>query len=149
MEGGHGASHGAAVEAEVYRAMTLPQRIPKPKKRASRWRSQAHCNFVGEHACARCGFIPEKGRNQAAHVRVGSGAGIGQKPDDWRTVSLCGPHGDEAGCHALQHRIGEPAFWRGYATRKGQSVEQLIAEFIKASPKRHEIERIQKERADG
>jgi hypothetical protein len=121
----------------------LPFRIPKKAKRASRWRSQAHCSFVRSHACSGCGITQAI---EVAHVRLGSGAGIGQKPDDWRTVSLCGPHGDEAGCHALQHRIGEPAFWRGYATRKGQSVEQLIAEFIKASPKRHEIEQVMRER---
>jgi hypothetical protein len=140
MEGGHGASHGAAVAAEVYRAMTLPQRIPKPKKRASRWRSQAHCNFVRSHACSKCGSTVNI---EVAHVRLGSGAGIGQKPDDWRTVSLCGRKAEALGCHELQHMKGEATFWRG------TDVERLIAEFIKASPKRHEIERIQKERADG
>lgn len=112
--------------------MALPPRIPKKQKRASRWRSQAHCNFVRSHACSWNGC---DGRPiEVAHVRNGSGAGIAQKPDDWRTVSLCRFH------HAQQHRLGERTFWEGF------DVEGLIAEFIRQSPKRHEIERIQKER---
>lgn len=117
--------------------MTLPRRIPKPAKRASRWRSQAHITFVRGYACCRCG---ETSNVQAAHVRLGSGAGIGQKPDDWRTVSLCGSSGVFEGCHQLQHRIGEERFWRG------TDVGALIEEFIKASPKRAEIERVRKDR---
>jgi len=112
----------------------LPRRIPKPAKRSSRWRSQAHCNFVRSHACSVCGSDTAI---EVAHVRMSSGAGIGQKPDDWRTVSLCG--GLE-GCHRKQHQIGEPAFWRG------RDVETLINLFIKSSPKRAEIERAQRER---
>jgi hypothetical protein len=111
----------------------LPQRIPKKPKRASRWRSQAHLKFVRSHGCCACGSFAAI---EAAHVRLGSGAGIGQKPDDWRAVSLCRE------CHAKQHRVGEVAFWGD-----GEA-ERLIAEFIKASPKRHEIEQIIRERGD-
>jgi hypothetical protein len=121
----------------------LPRKIPKAPKRASRWRSQAHTTFVRSFACAMCGSTTNI---EAAHVRMGSGAGIGQKPDDWRTVPLCG---GRDGCHALQHRGGEPSFWNEYEVVHEQSVDQLIAELIKASPKRHEIERVMKERADG
>lgn len=67
---------------------------------------------------------------------------MGQKPDDWRAVSLCGSNGVFGGCHQLQHRIGEESFW------KDRDPEQLIIEFIKASPKRREIEAAMKERAD-
>jgi hypothetical protein len=78
---------------------------------------------------------------EVAHVRLGSGAGFGQKPDDFLTVSLCRE------CHRTgpksQHTIGEPAFWRG------KPLGALIEAFIKASPKRHEIERIRKERDHG
>ena len=116
--------------------MTLPPRIPKPAKRASRWRSQAHCTFVRSHACCVVGC---DGRPiEVAHVRNGSGAGMGQKPDDWRTVSLCHHH------HCEQHSFGEDLFWRGASWT---DVEQLIEAFIKASPRRHEIERIRTERA--
>ena len=116
--------------------MTLPARIPKPAKRASRWRSQAHCTFVRSHNCCVGGC---DGRPiEVAHVRNGSGAGIGQKPDDWNTVSLCQSH------HVLQHAMGEASFWTRIAWKDPQD---LIEAFIKASPKRHEIEQIRRERA--
>lgn len=110
----------------------LPRRIPKAPKRASRWRSQAHCNFVRGHECSILGCTSRP--IDVAHVRLGSGAGMGQKPDDWRTVSLCQEH------HRRQHEIGEPAFWRGI------DVEALIEAFIKASPRRREIEAARAER---
>jgi hypothetical protein len=62
---------------------------------------------------------------------------MGQKPDDWRAVSLCG--GVE-GCHARQHRVGEDTFWAD------RDVEALISAFIQASPKRREIEQIMRDR---
>jgi hypothetical protein len=74
---------------------------------------------------------------EVAHVRLGSGAGMGQKPDDWNTVSLCAEH------HRRQHNVGEAVFWRGL------DVRDLIRGFIATSPKRAEIERIQRERASG
>lgn len=122
----------------------LPPRIAKKPKRATRWRSPAHCNFVRSHACCKCGSTAGV---QVAHVRSGSGAGMGQKPDDWRTVSLC------AECHKdganAQHIIGEPEFWKRFTRETGVPVGDLIAAFIKASPKRHEIERVMKEREHG
>lgn len=107
----------------------LPRKIPKAPKRASRWRSQAHCNFVRGHVCSACG---SEVAIEVAHVRMGSGAGMGQKPDDWRTVSLC------RDCHALQHNIGEPTFW----CRPTLNVEALIDAFCKASPKAAEIRKV-------
>lgn len=116
----------------------LPPRIPQKRKRDSRWRSPAHTKFVRSHACCRCGSMAGI---EVAHVRMGSGAGMGQKPDDWRTVSLC------VTCHRLggasQHDSGERTFW------KGVDVEGLIKAFIAASPKRQEIERTQRERDNG
>jgi anti-sigma-K factor RskA len=64
---------------------------------------------------------------------------MGQKPDDWRTVSLCRDH------HAEQHKWGERTFWRRVAT----DAEALIAAFIKASPRRAQIEQEIRERANG
>jgi hypothetical protein len=113
----------------------LPRRIPKAPKRASRWRSQAHCNFVRGFACSVPGC---DGRPiEVAHVRLGSGAGMAQKPDDWRAVSLCRRH------HAMQHNEGEATFWLMTAAL---DAEKLISEFIKASPKRHEIQQVQRKR---
>jgi hypothetical protein len=121
--------------------MSLPARAPKKQKRATRWKSQAHRTFVcREFTCAFCGSTVAR---EAAHVRIGSGAGIGEKPDDWRVVGLCG---GPAGCHATQHRVGERTFWADYEKRHGQSVEQLIESLIKVSPRRAEIEAVRRER---
>lgn len=68
-------------------------------------------------------------------MRNGSGAGIGQKPDDWNAVSLCRE------CHSRQHQVGEETFW------KGRDVGLLVEAFCKASPKRLEIEQIKRERS--
>ena len=108
----------------------LPRRIPKPAKRSSRWRSAAHCNFVRSHACCNCWSDVAI---EVAHVRLGSGAGMGQKPDDWRTVSLCRE------CHQAQHRVGEQTFWGNRKRDLGFDVEALIEAFCKASPKAREI----------
>ena len=133
----------------------LPRRIPKKPKRATRWRSQAHTNWIRGFACCVCGSTTNIA---AAHVRLGSHSGISQKPDDWRTVPLCdGPHGNaegHLGCHNRQHIVGERTFWShdrfGNPNPVSASdVEQLIEAFIKASPKRAEINHIRKERADG
>ena len=121
--------------------MTLPPKKPKPPKRATRWRSQAHLNHVRGYACSVCWSTVNI---EAAHVRFGSGAGMGQKPDDWRAVPLCGRgggiDGTMEGCHAKQHRIGEPVFWAG------GNVETLIADLIRTSPRRREIEAAMAER---
>lgn len=108
----------------------LPPRIAKKPKRSSRWRSAAHCNFVRSHACCDCGTTTGI---EVAHVRLGSGAGMGQKPDDWRTVSLC------RDCHAHQHSVGEETYWTLYRCDRGQTVDALIEAFCKASPKAAEI----------
>lgn len=70
---------------------------------------------------------------EAAHVRIGSGAGMGEKPEDWRAVSLCKHH------HQCQHTQGERTFWDAYRAASGQDVGTLIDGFCKASPKAREI----------
>jgi hypothetical protein len=52
-------------------------------------------------------------------------------------VSLCAFH------HSQQHRLGEKTFWQE------MDVEALIAAFIKASPRRAQIEQEMRERANG
>lgn len=111
----------------------LPRRIPKPAKRSSRWRSAAHCNFVRSHACCNCGSDVAI---EVAHVRLGSGAGMGQRPHDYLTVSLC------RDCHAQQHRVGEVTFWNDFISKTDGDLGgpfDLIEAFCKASPKAREI----------
>lgn len=112
----------------------LPPRIPKKPKRESRWRSPAHANFVRSHQC----IVPGCDRRpiEFMHIRLGAHCGIAQKPDDWRGVSGCQHHHSEA------HTIGEASFQRKY----GVHFETLISAFIKASPKRREIESAMRER---
>lgn len=104
----------------------LPRRLPKPAKRSTRWRSQAHCNFVRSHACCACGSTAAI---EVAHVRIGTGAGMGQKPHDFWTISLCHE------CHARQHQMGEQSFER----MSSINMRALAEEFAKASPRRAEI----------
>jgi 5-methylcytosine-specific restriction endonuclease McrA len=111
----------------------LPKRIPKPAKRESRWRSTAHCNFVRSHACSVCGSTAAI---EVAHVRIGTGTGMAQKPDDWNTVSLCRE------CHASQHHVGERTFWEAAKI----DPLALAAQFAKASPKAREIADTKRER---
>lgn len=111
--------------------MALPPRLSKKDKRDSRWRSQAHLTFIRSFQCSMpgCSELPI----EAAHVRLGSGAGMGQKPDDHRAVPLCKGH------HAAQHTQGERTFWRAYELVAGQTVDALIDALCKASPKATEI----------
>ena len=121
----------------------LLKRIPKPEKRTLRWKSQAHLGHVRQHACVYCGSVVNV---QAAHLRMGTDAGMGRKSSDFFATPLCGPNGDNPGCHAIQHQMGEPEFWAQYASLKGHTVDDVIAELIRTSPKRLEIEQVRKER---
>lgn len=67
-----------------------------------------------------------------------SDAAMGRKSSDYFAVPLCG--GLE-GCHVKQHRIGEPTFWGGYQKRTGNTSDDVLAELIRTSPRRSEIER--------
>lgn len=113
--------------------MNLIRKIPKPPKRSTRWRSQAHCNHVRGHACVNCS---SQAAIEVAHVRIDSGAGLGQRPDDFRTVSLC------RDCHRVQHTKGERSFWSAYKTATGVDVEDLIDEFCRTSPRYSEIKAV-------
>lgn len=121
----------------------LPAKLPKKAKRSTRWRSGPHRDFVREHACCVCGSTTNIA---AAHVRLGSHTGMGQKPNDWRIVGLCdGPHANnegQLGCHNRQHIIGEETFWRNAEI----DPEAMIKAYCDASPKRADIRRAQEER---
>lgn len=112
----------------------LPRRIPKEKKQSLRWRSQAHCSFVRSHECCVPGCTARP--IEVAHVRRGSDAGMGRKPSDFFTLSLCKDH------HSEQHRIGEQSFERRY----GLDLLATANEFAEASPKAAEIRRVRQER---
>ena len=115
----------------------LPPKLAKKPKRESRWRSQRHLNFVRGHACSVCGSGEPI---EVAHVRLGSGAGMGQKPNDWRVVSLC------KDCHRRQHERGEASFWQAFTAETGLTVDDMVDAFCKASPVAADIRKV---RLDG
>lgn len=116
----------------------LPPKLPKKPKRETRWRSPAHLTFIRSFRCAfpGCSGMPI----EAAHVRLGSGAGMGQRPDDHRVVPLCKHH------HTSQHAQGEATFWHTYEIASGQTVDQLLDALCNASPKAAEIRANKRER---
>lgn len=106
------------------------RKLPKKAKRETRFRSQRHLTHVRGHACVVC---DASAPIEAAHVRLGSGAGMGQKPHDYLAVPLCG---GADGCHPKQHRMGEETFWR----KAEKDPQAIIAALIATSPVRREIE---------
>lgn len=107
----------------------LPPRKPKKEKRSERWRSQRHRTYIRSFACSVC---KDTAGIEVAHVRIGSGAGMSQKPSDWRAVSLC------KACHTKQHTVGERTFWQ----QAGQDVEVLIDAFCRTSPVADKIRQV-------
>lgn len=105
----------------------LIRKLPKKPKRESRFRSQRHCTHIRQHACAAC---DSDGPIEVAHYRLGSGAGMGQKPHDYLATPLCKP------CHSAQHTMGEETFWR----EEGKEPHAIIDALIRTSPVRAEIE---------
>ncbi|MBH9537489.1 DUF968 domain-containing protein [Novosphingopyxis sp. YJ-S2-01] len=115
----------------------LPERIRPPREkrtnRTKRWRSHAHCDFVRNHACCACGC---RAAIEVAHNRKGTPCGMGTKPDDWHTISLCHD------CHSRQHMIGEDAFDAEARINR----HALAQEFARCSPKAVDIRREQASR---
>lgn len=71
-------------------------------QKKKRHRSKAHRRFVASLGCC---VSKEKHQIQAAHIRAGTGGGMGLKPCD----SWCVPLSIVE--HHEQHRIGETAYW--------------------------------------
>lgn len=106
----------------------LPQRIPRKSDKADKGRrSPAHRAWVRGHACSACGSMSGI---ECAHVREGTDGGVGMKPSDRWTISLC------AECHRKQHQLGEGTFSRLH----GIDMKALAQEFYKRSPHRHKLE---------
>lgn len=76
--------------------MTLPRLLPKSKRLGmpERIRSPGHLKWVRQHGCSVKGCKDTD--IHAHHVRLGSHAGMGQKPCDSKVVSLCQHHHDRA-----------------------------------------------------
>ncbi len=109
--------------------MTLPNRLHQNSLRQEDGRrSPAHRAWVRGHACCVPGC--EDRPIECVHVRTGTDGGLGVKPSDIWTVSLCRDH------HSEQHRIGEASFERAH----GIDLKRLASEFTARSPHRSKME---------
>ena len=70
-----------------------------------RFRSKPYRQFIASLPCLVSGRI---GETQAAHLRTGTGGGMGLKPSDIYCVPLSFKE------HKRQHDIGERTFWEPY-----------------------------------
>ncbi len=90
-------------------------------------RDEKHRRFIATLPCVVCFAYP----CEAAHIRIGNGAGMGLKSGDDCTVPLCPPH------HRLQHATGEGVFWDTYggiekATKLAHEIYAATGEEMKA-----------------
>ena len=102
--------------------LRFPSRLPpKPRKETSRT-CAPHRAWVRRHRCSVLGCM--RLPIECAHVRMGTDGGMGLKPSDKWTISLCHDH------HVEQHQIGERAFEERYDL----SMKGLAREFARRSP---------------
>lgn len=74
---------------------------------------------------------------EAAHIRLGSHAGMGEKPGDDKAIPLCG---GSMGHHAEQHRIGEASFWKKY----GKDPHKMAKQLWSLSPHRINMDKVKR-----
>jgi hypothetical protein len=100
----------------------FPQRVPTEKRKKVVRTCAAHRAWVRRHFCSvpGCRQLPI----ECAHVRGGTDGGLGMKPSDKWTISLCHTH------HIEQHRIGEQRFEAKYDL----DLIELAIEFARRSP---------------
>ena len=107
--------------------MRLPDRLQKERRLVSDRECPGHRAWVRRHHCCvpGCLNVPI----ECAHVRGGTDGGVGLKPSDRWTVSLCSAH------HAEQHRIEE----RRFEARHGLNLRELATSFALQSPHRQRL----------
>ena len=105
----------------------LPKRNTKTRRRHT---CQSHLKWVRGHRCCVPGC--DKKPIEAAHVRSGTGGGMGMKPHDRWVISLCSTH------HHEQHSIGERPFEKRY----GIDMKALAIEFASRSPHRQKLDEV-------
>lgn len=74
------------------------------------YRNPAYLAWIRKQPCCITGQEPFGMGNpiEACHYRLGAGAGISQKPSDYRALPLVSDK------HREQHKIGEITFWEKY-----------------------------------
>ena len=108
--------------------MRLPNRLKRERKSTITEREcPRHRAWVRRHHCGVAGCLAIT--IECAHVRSGTDGGVGLKPSDRWTVSLCSMH------HAEQHRIGE----RQFEARHSLNLRELATSFALQSPHRQRL----------
>ena len=102
--------------------LRLPERIVRAKRQQRSRSCPAHRAWVRRHRCCVPGC--ERQPIECAHVRQSGDGGIGLKPSDCWTISLCVHH------HQEQHQIGEREFER----KHGVELIELADLFARRSP---------------
>ncbi|MEO6114163.1 MAG: putative HNHc nuclease [Sphingomicrobium sp.] len=87
----------------------------------------AYRAWVRRHRCCVVGCLARP--IECAHVRAGTDGGVGLKPSDRWTISLC------AGHHAEQHLLGHASFEQKYCL----DLKALAQAFARASPHRLKV----------
>jgi len=107
--------------------LRFPAHLPMEPRKTNSRTCAAHRAWVRKHRCSvmGCRGLPI----ECAHVRSGTDGGLGLKPSDKWTISLCRSH------HLEQHEIGEPAFEARYEL----NFRELAKEFAKLSPYRGKL----------
>lgn len=107
--------------------LRFPHRLRSEARKATSRTCAAHRAWVRRHSCCvpGCRRLPI----ECAHVRVGTDGGLGLKPPDKWTISLCRFH------HLEQHEIGERAFEVKYDI----NLQLLALEFARRSTSRHRL----------
>lgn len=103
-------------------SVRMPPMLDKARRVRGNRCCPAHRAWVRRHRCSVPGC--DAAQIECAHVRSETDGGLGLKPSDKWTISLCRQH------HAEQHKIGEAAFEKRYALDLGG----LAAEFARRSP---------------
>lgn len=107
--------------------LRFPNRLAQGRRKTSSSTCAGHRAWVRCHSCsvAGCRRLPI----ECAHVRCGTDGGVGLKPSDKWTISLCQFH------HLEQHEIGEMGFGKKYDL----DLRSLALEFARRSPHRHRL----------
>jgi hypothetical protein len=102
--------------------LRFPSLLPPERAKKSSRSCAAHRAWVRRHRCSvrGCRNLPI----ECAHVRNGTDGGLGLKPSDQWTISLCQFH------HLEQHEIGEEPFELQYDL----NLHELAREFARRSP---------------
>lgn len=100
--------------------------LPRPKTA----RSKLYLDYIRSRPCCVTG---KQTSVEAAHVRICSGAGTGQKPSDFWTLPL------DSAEHRRQHDIGERSFWAEKRRDPHHLIQAYLLEYIMKHHVRKEL----------